>query len=1059
MSLYSRPGRAQPPTGRRPRSGCTPLRASAFAIRQKKGPTLLLLLLLVLAAVGTAQAETLDDFGDPAAWQVLPSDGLAASLSASGDGALRLDYDFRGHGGYVVLRRQVALELPERWAFDLRLRGEGPRNNFEFKLLDPSLENVWWVNRRGYALPADWADLRTRSSRFEFAWGPLGGGVPKRIVAIEFAISAGEGGHGHVDFDRLDFTVLPLASPTPPALQATAASAAPGFPASRALDGDPTTAWKPAAAGPSSFEIDLGEPRELGGLLLRWPDGSSGGSGPRAYTVSGSLDGHGWQVLRRFERAAGGADAVTAPELELRYLRCEFPQGAGLELREIEILPPRFGEDRNALITRLAALGRRGDFPRAYSGATAFWTVAGEDGGEGEALLNEDGALEPWRGAFSLEPFLETEKGLLSWAEAESTPRLAPGGLPIPAVRLAFPGGLHLDVATASSPGALYLRYRLENGGPGPAKLGLVLALRPFQVDPPWQFLSQQGGVTPVRRLALTPETAAVEGREVLRLAPAAVAIGAQIFEEGSLLARLRAGQPPVAATADDAADGLASGYFRFSFEIPPGESREVVAALPWPGQDPPPRPLDFAARETESLAFWRARLGAVALEVPPAAGELGAAVKSALGHILIHRDGAGIQPGSRSYERSWIRDGALTSSALLRFGLDDVARDFLKWFAPYQFDNGKVPCCVDRRGSDPVPENDSGGQLLYLAHEVWRFGHDEALLRELWPRLAKAVDYLDQLRRQRRGPEWQRADRKVFYGLLPESISHEGYSAKPMHSYWDDFWAERGLADAVELAQALGHQQEATAWTAIHDEFAADLLASLELAMREKGIDYLPGCAELGDFDATSTAIALAPGRLGARLPQAALRRTFERYFDEVSARFEGRKAWDAYTAYELRNVGALLRLGEREKAWRLLAWLLADRRPVAWGQFPEVTFHEARAPRFNGDLPHGWVASELLRAVADFFAYENADGDLEIAAGLPRSWIDGPGAGSVRVRGLVTPWGRLELEAVPSGGGMTLRVSGLALPPGRRIFLHSPWGERREALRLPAEADFVRH
>jgi hypothetical protein len=29
---------------------------------------------------------------------------------------------------------------------------------------------------------------------------------------------------------------------------------------------------------------------------------------------------------------------------------------------------------------------------------------------------------------------------------------------------------------------------------------------------------------------------------------------------------------------------------------------------------------------------------------------------------------------------------------------------------------------------------------------------------------------------------------RKLFYGLLPASISHEGYSAKPMHSHWDNF-------------------------------------------------------------------------------------------------------------------------------------------------------------------------------------------------------------------------------------------------------------------------------
>ena len=36
----------------------------------------------------------------------------------------------------------------------------------------------------------------------------------------------------------------------------------------------------------------------------------------------------------------------------------------------------------------------------------------------------------------------------------------------------------------------------------------------------------------------------------------------------------------------------------------------------------------------------------------------------------------------------------------------------------------------------------------------------------------------------------------------MPVSVSHEGYLAQPVHSYWDDFWALRGLRDAVDLAR-----------------------------------------------------------------------------------------------------------------------------------------------------------------------------------------------------------------------------------------------------------------
>src|SRR5690606_42048807 len=124
------------------------------------------------------------------------------------------------------------------------------------------------------------------------------------------------------------------------------------------------------------------------------------------------------------------------------------------------------------------------------------------------------------------------------------------------------------------------------------------------------------------------------------------------------------------------------------------------------------------------------------------------------------------------------------------------------------------------------------------------------------------------QLRLSGRTAANRRANR-AFYGMMPASISHEGYSAKPMHSYWDNFWALRGYKDAVELAQALGRDDAARRMAASRDRFHADLMDSLQAATRLHAIDYLPGAAELGDFDPTSTAIALAPGGAQSRPPQ----------------------------------------------------------------------------------------------------------------------------------------------------------------------------------------------
>jgi CheY-specific phosphatase CheX len=159
---------------------------------------------------------------------------------------------------------------------------------------------------------------------------------------------------------------------------------------------------------------------------------------------------------------------------------------------------------------------------------------------------------------------------------------------------------------------------------------------------------------------------------------------------------------------------------------------------------------------------------------------------------MLMNRDGPAIEPGARSYRRSWIRDGAMIGDALLRMGQPEAVREFLEWFAPYQYADGKVPCCVDTRGADPVAEHDSHGELIYAIARYYRTTGDRAFLDRMWPHVAAAVGYMDSLRLTDSA------------GIMPPSISHEGYSAKPVHSYWDDFFALRGLTDAADLAAVL---------------------------------------------------------------------------------------------------------------------------------------------------------------------------------------------------------------------------------------------------------------
>jgi hypothetical protein len=158
-------------------------------------------------------------------------------------------------------------------------------------------------------------------------------------------------------------------------------------------------------------------------------------------------------------------------------------------------------------------------------------------------------------------------------------------------------------------------------------------------------------------------------------------------------------------------------------------------------------------------------------------------------------------------------------------------------------------------------------------------------------------------------------------------------------------------------------------------------------------------------------------------------LESTFERYWTSFSERRSGAVPWDAYTPYEIRNVGAFVRLGWRDRAQELLEFFASHRRPAGWNQWPEVVAHDERAARFLGDLPHGWVGSDYVRSFLDCFAYAPGDGRLVVGAGIPESWLD---EGPVAIRGLHTPYGTLDVSIRRENGRNAVELSGDVRPPG---------------------------
>ena len=162
-------------------------------------------------------------------------------------------------------------------------------------------------------------------------------------------------------------------------------------------------------------------------------------------------------------------------------------------------------------------------------------------------------------------------------------------------------------------------------------------------------------------------------------------------FDEGPIAASLAGGVLPARSEVQDAF-GFATGAFEFALQRRAATERRADPRMP-------------------------ARRGAVQRRTrPPSTGSPGSAVEqwSGNGWCALRR-GSGahrhhaissspapvraLQPGPRRYTRSWIRDGAMMSAALLRMGHAARSRGVHSLVRAYQRADGFVPCCVDRAG------------------------------------------------------------------------------------------------------------------------------------------------------------------------------------------------------------------------------------------------------------------------------------------------------------------------------------------------------------------------
>lgn len=878
---------------------------------------------------------------------------------------LHLDFDFKGGGGFVVARREMTRAMPEDFSITFRWRGRGPMNHLELKLVDDTGANVWRYERRDLKFTGRWCMMVVSSRDLQFAWGPAGGGAIRQLSAIEFAIVAKEGGAGEawisdVCIEDQSFTAKPKITRT--------------------------------SRTPHSFALDAGAVRVLGGLIIEWKTAAS----RDGFTVQGSRDGRRWRTLYCAKRAGGARSFVYLPNTQTRWLRVNSGNAV---VKAVHVQPFEFSRSVDAFWHSLAAQAPRGWHPRWLLREQSLWTPFGTPNRKDCALINEQGMVELAEGSCSLEPFVFVDGKLITWADVEISQSLADGWKPVPIVTWRA-GDWSLEVrGEALTDNTLRVVYRFTNQSRRKLSARLFVAMRPFQVTPPWQHFRNVGGVSPIRSIEGIDGSIHVNGALTIH-ATSATGFGAMSFDEGFVVEQLATGELPTSALANDER-GFASGVMRFDVSVAPGKSCEFHVGN---------------ARSDAPPFDWKAKLKPERWSCAHGGASVLQAMHTAAAHVLITRSGPSLQPGPRRYTRSWIRDGTIMSAALLRIGCAEEVREFIDWYAVRQRADGFVPCCVDRDGVDWLVEHDSHGQLIALIADYVRCTGDEEQAKRWWPHIVPAVGFIEHA---------LDAD-----GLMPVSVSHEGYLAQPVHSYWDGFWTWRGLRDAVWLASRLGKK---TKWQTLADRVGASLFDSTERTRAAKHLDYIPGSVEWADFDPTATANALALFDVPQGLARTALDWTFEKYLIDWRRKHTGELPWTNYTPYEIRIIGALVRLGRRDAALELLRFFMSDRRPLAWNQWPEIAWRDPLAPAHIGDVPHTWIAAEFVLAVRSLFVFENETRQqLVLAAGLDAAWLEGDG---VRLDDVGTSFGTISyrLRRDQSGEALHVEVKGdLPMPAG---------------------------
>ncbi len=654
------------------------------------------------------------------------------------------------------------------------------------------------------------------------------------------------------------------------------------------------------------------------------------------------------------------------------------------------------------------------DLPLPYwaTGKGIAWTMTGVDEGVEEILLSHDGAIGATSFPFTISGWILSRTTGKLWApenlqSSQPSASLKNGYLPL--LQYAFlADGFRVESEVFANSygdpdedGVAYILYRIANNSKENQEAEFLLVIRPYLVN------GKIGQVTSVR----------FEGNSVFindnflllcEDVPSG-SLTSSLFESGDISQDIFTKKPSVFITDERGLGMLALQYplntkpgqvFTFHFRLPLRPREEFPLA--WLRSM---RLHSFAGEEATVSAYWEKLLENIPFQFPDES--LNHAYRASIANILIAMDKGMLHPGPLAYSLFWYRDSAYMITALLQSGFAPRVKNMLPHFMKAQLESGEFPSIFDLNYKNVGwQEWDAQGQALYSMAQYYRFTRDKEFIQEHWQTLVKGAEFLRKIRKERLKPEFEATER---YGILPPSVSAEDLGPGDWHHYWDDFWAIRGLKDGAFLAREL-NDDATSQWM---EKEAQELLHwtkhSYSLIMQKQGIDWIANGPEdwTGSSMARGTGAGLWPG--GALSPgDPVVRTSFQRYYEKWIQPFGGAYLHQGrFWPYGLELALAYVMLGRREIASEILKWHL-DHQTFP-GTFSWAEQIDPKTFKFlSGDMPHCWVAADLLNLLRGMLVYEE-ENRLVLMAGIPRVWLDSHQ--TIQLRDAPTYFGKLSL------------------------------------------------